>query len=110
MISRKTWARASALAIAVGCGMSGATLDQIMLANVTDLEIAWTWQVGILDQHEAPPLVVGDVMYIASPKPNYVYALDLNRDGVIIWEFRPDMNVELATQQTCCGGQTRGIH
>jgi PQQ-dependent dehydrogenase (methanol/ethanol family) len=142
MISRKTWvkASASALAIAVGCGMSGtalanddvlaltanpgnnlmpsityngwnySTLDQITLANVTDLQIAWTWQVGILDQHEAPPLVVGDVMYIASPKPNYVYALDLNQDGVIIWEFRPDMNVELATQQTCCGGQTRGIY
>ena len=91
-------------------GWNYSTLDQITLANVADLQIAWTWQVGIQDQHEAPPLVVGDTMYIVSPKPNYVYALDLNRDGVIIWEFRPDMNVELATQQTCCGGQTRGIY
>jgi len=131
---------ASVLAVAVGCGMStGAlandnviglaanpgnnlmpsityngwnysTLDQINLANVTDLQVAWTWQVGILDQHEAPPLVIGDTMYIVSPKPNYVYALDLNRDGVIKWEFRPDMNVELATAQACCGAQTRGIY
>jgi PQQ-dependent dehydrogenase (methanol/ethanol family) len=91
-------------------GWNYSTLDQINLANVTDLQVAWTWQVGILDQHEAPPLVIGDTMYIASPKPNYVYALDLNTDGVIKWEFRPDMNVELATQQTCCGGQTRGIY
>jgi PQQ-dependent dehydrogenase (methanol/ethanol family) len=49
-------------------------------------------------------------MYVVSPKPNYDYALDLNQHGVIKWEFRPDMNVEQATQQTCCGGQTRGIY
>ncbi len=139
MISRMK-VTASVLAIAVGCGMSSgalandnvlalsavpgnnlmpsisyngwnySTLDQINLANVTDLQVAWTWQIGILDQHEAPPLVIGDTMYIVSPKPNYVYALDLTRDGVIKWEFRPDMNVELATAQACCGAQTRGIH
>ena len=84
-------------------GWNYSTLDQITLDNVADLRIAWTWQIGILDSHEAPPLVVGDTMYIVSPKPNYVYALDLNRDGVIIWEFRPDMNVEEATRQGCCG-------
>jgi PQQ-dependent dehydrogenase (methanol/ethanol family) len=67
-------------------------------------------QIGILDQHEASPLVVGDTMYIASPKPNYVYALDLNEDGVIKWEFRPTRDVELATAQTCCGQQTRAIY
>ncbi len=39
-------------------------------------------------------------MYIVSPKPNYVYALDLNNNGVIKWEFRPDMNVEEATRQS----------
>jgi PQQ-dependent dehydrogenase (methanol/ethanol family) len=140
MKSRIYKASASAAAIALACGLAGtasanddvlalqaepgnnmmpsityngwnySTLDQITLANVADLQIAWTWQVGIQDQHEAPPLVVGDTMYIVSPKPNYVYALDLNTDGVIKWEFRPDMNVELATQQTCCGGQTRGIY
>ncbi len=139
MISRMK-VTASVLAIAVGCGMSSgalandnvlalqanpgnnlmpsisyngwnySTLDQINLANVADLQLAWTWQVGILDSHEAPPLVIGDMMYIVSPKPNYVYALDLTRNGVIVWEFRPDMNVELATAQACCGAQTRGIH
>ncbi|MGV8841052.1 MAG: PQQ-dependent dehydrogenase, methanol/ethanol family, partial [Bauldia sp.] len=57
-------------------GWNYSTLDQITLDNVNDLQIAWTWQVGILDSHEASPLVVGDTMYIVSPKPNYVYALD----------------------------------
>ncbi|MCC6736193.1 MAG: PQQ-binding-like beta-propeller repeat protein, partial [Bauldia sp.] len=91
-------------------GWNYSTLDQITLDNVDQLQIAWTWQVGILDSHEASPLVIGDTMYIASPKPNYVYALDLTRDGVIIWEFRPDMNVEEATRQGCCGAQTRGLN
>ncbi|MCW5715123.1 MAG: PQQ-binding-like beta-propeller repeat protein [Bauldia sp.] len=91
-------------------GWNYSTLDQITLDNVDQLQIAWTWQVGILDSHEASPLVIGDTMYIVSPKPNYVYALDLNTDGVIIWEFRPDMNVEEATRQGCCGAQTRGLN
>jgi PQQ-dependent dehydrogenase (methanol/ethanol family) len=91
-------------------GWNYSTLDQITLENVDQLQIAWTWQVGIMDSHEASPLVVGDTMYIVSPKPNYVYALDLNTDGVIIWEFRPDMNVEEATRQGCCGAQTRGLN
>src|SRR5215218_6896639 len=91
-------------------GWNYSLLDQVTLDNVDQLQIAWTWQVGILDSHEASPLVVGDTMYIVSPKPNYVYALDLTRDGVILWEFRPDMNVEEATRQGCCGAQTRGLN
>src|SRR6185503_12103396 len=58
-------------------GWNYSTLDQVTQANVKNLAVAWTWQVGILDSHEASPLVVGDTMYIVSPKPNYVYALDL---------------------------------
>src|SRR5688572_25537654 len=91
-------------------GWNYSTLDQINLQNVKNLSVAWTVQIGILDQHEASPLVIGDTMYIASPKPNYVYALDLTKDGVIKWEFRPTMDVALATSQTCCGAQTRGLN
>ena len=91
-------------------GWNYSTLDQINLSNVKNLQVAWTLQIGILDSHEASPLVVGDTMYIASPKPNYVYALDLNKQGAIKWEFRPTMDVALATAQTCCGAQTRGVY
>ena len=91
-------------------GYNYSTLDQITPANVKNLTVAWTMQIGILDSHEASPLVIGDTMYIASPKPNYVYALDLAKDGVIKWEFRPTMDVALATSQTCCGAQTRGLY
>ena len=78
-------------------GWNYSALDQVNLNNVKNLAVAWTWQIGILDSHEASPLVVGDTMYIVSPKPNYVYALDLSKDGVIKWEFRPTMDVALAT-------------
>ena len=91
-------------------GQNFSTLDQIKTDNVKNLQVAWTWQVGILDSHEASPLVIGDTMYVVSPKPNYVHALDLKNDGVIKWEFRPTMDVALATAQTCCGQQTRGIY
>ncbi len=30
-------------------GWNYSTLDQITLDNVADLQVAWTWQVGILD-------------------------------------------------------------
>src|SRR5262249_41693722 len=84
-------------------------LDQINLTNVQNLTMAWSLQLGILDAHEASPLVIGNTMYIATPKPNYVYALDLTRDGVIKWEFRPEMpQLELALKAACCGAQTRG--
>ena len=91
-------------------GWKYSTADQINASNVKNLQVAWTLQIGILDQHEASPLVIGDTMYIASPKPNYVYAIDLAKDGVIKWEFRPTMDVALATAQTCCGAQTRGLY
>ena len=42
-------------------GWNYSTLDQITLDNVADLQVAWTWQIGILDSHEASPLVVGDI-------------------------------------------------
>src|SRR4051812_30885597 len=77
-------------------GQNYSPLEQINLSNVKNLTVAWTLQIGVLDSHEASPLVVGDTMYIASPKPNYVYALDLTKEGVIKWEFRPTMDVALA--------------
>ena len=54
-------------------GWNYSGLDQINLANVRNLTMAWSFQLGILDTHEASPLVVGNTMYIVTPKPNYVY-------------------------------------
>ena len=46
--------------------------------NVKDLQVAWTFSTGVLRGHEGSPLVVGNVMYVHTPFPNIVYALDLD--------------------------------
>ena len=56
-------------------------LDQINRDNVKNLKVAWTFSTGVLRGHEGSPLVVGDIMYVHTPFPNIVYALDLNEDG-----------------------------
>ena len=91
-------------------GWNYSALDQINADNVQTLEMAWTMQLGIQDSHEASPLVIGDTMYIVTPKPNYLYALDLMRQGFIKWEFRPEIpDLETAVRSACCGAQTRGL-
>ena len=85
-------------------------LDQITVDNVGGLLVAWTLPLPILDAHQAAPLVVGDTMYLVTPKPNRVYAIDLARDGVVKWEFRAEHeDLELVTRRACCGAKTRGL-
>ena len=55
-------------------------LGQINRGNVKNLKVAWTFSTGVLRGHEGAPLVVGNIMYIHTPFPNIVYALDLDQD------------------------------
>ena len=65
-------------------------LKQITTANVKDLNVAWTFSTGTLRGHEGSPLVVGNVMYVNTPFPNIVYALDLAKPGApMIWKYVP---------------------
>lgn len=85
-------------------------LDQINTQNVQNLRVAWTFATGVTDSHEAQPLVIGNTMYIVTPKPNRVFALDLTQQGLIKWEFRPEFNdLERTISRACCGAQTRGL-
>src|SRR5207244_7697207 len=70
-------------------------LKQINSTNVKKLQVAWTFSTGVLRGHEGGPLVVGDTMYVHTPFPNTVYALDLNNEGKILWKYEPrqDPNV-----------------
>ncbi len=91
-------------------GWNYSPLDQINVDNVESLSMAWTIQLGIQDSFEASPLVIGDAMYLVTPKPNVVYALDLTRQGAIKWEFRPEFeDLEATVRSACCGAQTRGL-
>src|SRR4051812_11124677 len=57
-------------------------LDQIKLDNVKDLRVAWTFSTGTTRGMEAAPIVVGTTMYIMTPYPNVLYALDLTQHGM----------------------------
>jgi hypothetical protein len=52
-------------------------LAEITAANVAGLKLAWTFSTGVDRGHEAAPLVVGSTMYVVTPYPNTLYALDL---------------------------------
>lgn len=56
-------------------------LTQITTANVADLQVAFTFSTGVNRGQEAAPIVVDDTMYIVTPYPNVVYALDLAQPG-----------------------------
>jgi len=57
-------------------------LDQITAKNIKQLKLAWSFSTGTDRGLEAAPLVVGATMYIVTPYPNIVYALDLDKPGV----------------------------
>src|SRR5207248_11592680 len=52
-------------------------LADITPATVKDLRLAWTFSTGVTRGHEAAPLVVDSTMYVVTPFPNVLYALDL---------------------------------
>src|SRR5688572_4815700 len=82
-------------------------LDQITAANVRDLRVAWTFSTGQVRGHEAAPLVVGSTMYVVTPFPNQLYALDLRRDGALKWSYKPPQ-LAAAAGVACCDVVNRG--
>jgi alcohol dehydrogenase (cytochrome c) len=83
-------------------------LDQINENNVHKLTPAWSFSTGVLRGHEGAPLVVGDIMYVHTPFPNIVYALDLNNDGKILWKYEPKQDPNVVPVM-CCDTVNRGL-
>jgi lanthanide-dependent methanol dehydrogenase len=83
-------------------------LDQINAENVGDLQVAWTFSTGVLRGHEGSPLVVGDTMYLHTPFPNIVYALDLADEGRIKWKYEPKQDPDVIPVM-CCDTVNRGV-
>ena len=84
------------------------TLKQITAANVKDLRPVWTFSTGVLRGHEGGPLIIGDVMYVHTPFPNKVFALDLNESGKIIWSYEPKQDPNVIPVM-CCDTVNRGV-
>ena len=83
-------------------------LDEINAGNVGRLQVAWTFSTGVLRGHEGSPLVVDGVMYVHTPFPNVVYALDLDHDGRLLWKYQPAQERDVAAIM-CCDLVNRGL-
>jgi lanthanide-dependent methanol dehydrogenase len=83
-------------------------LNEINKGNVGALKLAWSFSTGVIRGHEAAPVVANNTMYVVTPYPNIVYALDLTQPGAPIkWKFEP--NPSSSSQGVaCCDYVNRG--
>lgn len=83
-------------------------LAQINTQNVKNLKVVGTMSTGIPHGHEGQPLVVDNTLYVVTPFPNYLIALDLTKPGYPkkwTYEPRPDPR---AVGLACCDVVNRG--
>ncbi|MEY9362428.1 PQQ-dependent dehydrogenase (methanol/ethanol family) [Bradyrhizobium yuanmingense] len=83
-------------------------LNQINAQNVGKLQVAWTFSTGVLRGHEGGPLIIGNMMYVHTPFPNKVYAIDLSQENKIVWKYEPKQDPNVIPVM-CCDTVNRGL-
>ena len=81
-------------------------LNHITKANVKELGLAWSINLGTTRGIEATPLVVDGIMYLSGPW-SIVYAIDA-RKGQLIWTYDPEVPREYG-ERACCDVVNRGV-
>src|SRR6516165_10433726 len=84
------------------------SLKQIDKSNAAKMRMNWSMSTGTLRGQEGQPLVVGNMMYFESSYPNYVYAVNLDDVGKIVWKFSPEQD-KFAPSVACCDVVNRGV-
>ncbi len=83
-------------------------LDEINTQNVNDLKVVATMSTGIAHGHEGQPLYVNGTLYIVTPFPNNLIAVDTTKPGFPIkWIYHPYPDPE-AQGVACCDTVNRG--
>jgi lanthanide-dependent methanol dehydrogenase len=83
-------------------------LDRINTANVAQLRVITTLSTGVPHGHEGGPLVVGSTMYIVTPFPNNLIAVDLTKPGgALKWTYQPHPDPR-SVGIACCDIVNRG--
>lgn len=88
-------------------GTRYSALDQINIANARLLTQEFSYTTGVRAGHQGAPLVVGSTMYVVTPFPNRLIALDLAAPGTVKWTFNPNGN-KYAMGVACCDISNRG--
>jgi lanthanide-dependent methanol dehydrogenase len=82
-------------------------LKQITNANVASLIEEFAVPTNAVASHEGQPLVIGRTMYVVTPFPNQLIALDLDAPGSVLWTYTPGADV-YARGVACCDTVNRG--
>ena len=69
------------------------SLEDINRKNVDQLRPVWTFSTGVVEAHQAPPIVNEGVMFITTPR-NQVIAIDA-KTGEEIWRYRRELPEDL---------------
>jgi len=84
------------------------TLDAITTTNVMNLHVITTFSTGVPHGHEGQPLVFGNTMYVVTPFPNNLIAVDLTKPGgAVKWIYEPHPDSR-AVGIACCDLVNRG--
>ncbi len=84
------------------------SLERINAGNAGALRQVSSTTTGYLHGHEGQPLVIGDTMYVVTPYPNDLLAIDLTKPSTEIkWRFRPVPSGR-AVGIACCDVVNRG--
>lgn len=82
-------------------------LAQITTANVASLVEEFALPTNAVASHEGQPLVIGRTMYVVTPFPNQLIALDLDSPGSVRWTYTPGADL-YARGVACCDTVNRG--
>lgn len=88
-------------------GTRFSSLVDINAGNVGKLVEEFSYATGNKATHQGQPLVVGSRMYVVTPFPNKLVALDLAHPGLVLWTYSPSVN-EFARGVACCDVVNRG--
>ncbi len=83
-------------------------LNTITPANAKNLHVVTTMSTGVNRGHEGQPLVLDNTMYVVTPYPNNLIAVDLTKPGgAIKWIYEPHPDPR-AVGIACCDVVNRG--
>lgn len=82
-------------------------LTEINTENAKNLKMAWTFSTGVNRGQEAAPIVVNNTMYVVTPYPNILFALDLAKGGALKWKYEPQP-ASASQGVACCDVVNRG--
>src|SRR3954470_1128248 len=83
-------------------------LSLINASNVQNLRAITTMSTGIPQGHEGQPLVIDNTMYVVTPFPNNLIAVDLTKPGgAVKWIYEPHPD-QRAVGIACCDVVNRG--